>query len=233
MTFAGIADRDAIENEMPWEERDVATTLYGMLSDTASKFPSNNAVSYQIFSDPKSKAETLTWSAMRDRTSQCANMLRSMGIGPTDVVAYVLPNCTETVVTLLGGAVAGIVAPINPLLDHEQIASILRETNAKVVVTLRAFPKTDVAEKTARAVSLAPNVKTVLEVDLLTHVTGIKSLIIPLIRPKMEKAPGVAYKNFKLEVSKQPKTLNFEDVQEDRVACYFHTGGTTGMPKVA
>ena len=233
MTFAGIADRDAIENEMPWEERNVATTLYGMLSDTASKFPSNNAVSYQIFSDPKSKAETLTWSAMRDRTSQCANMLRSMGIGPTDVVAYVLPNCTETVVTLLGGAVAGIVAPINPLLDHEQIASILRETNAKVVVTLRAFPKTDVAEKTARAVSLAPNVKTVLEVDLLTHVTGIKSLIIPLIRPKMEKAPGVAYKNFKLEVSKQPKTLNFEDVQEDRVACYFHTGGTTGMPKVA
>ncbi len=233
MTFAGIADRDAIENEMPWEERDVAITLYGMLSDTASKFPSNNAVSYQIFSDPKSKAETLTWSAMRDRTSQCANMLRSMGIGPTDVVAYVLPNCTETVVTLLGGAVAGIVAPINPLLDHEQIASILRETNAKVVVTLRAFPKTDVAEKTARAVSLAPNVKTVLEVDLLTHVTGIKSLIIPLIRPKMEKAPGVAYKNFKLEVSKQPKTLNFEDVQEDRVACYFHTGGTTGMPKVA
>ena len=233
MTFAGIADRDAIENEMPWEERDVATTLYGMLSDTASKFPSNNAVSYQIFSDPKSKAETLTWSAMRNRTSQCANMLRSMGIGPTDVVAYVLPNCTETVVTLLGGAVAGIVAPINPLLDHEQIASILRETNAKVVVTLRAFPKTDVAEKTARAVSLAPNVKTVLEVDLLTHVTGIKSLIIPLIRPKMEKAPGVAYKNFKLEVSKQPKTLNFEDVQEDRVACYFHTGGTTGMPKVA
>ena len=233
MTFAGIADRDAIENEMPWEERDVAITLYGMLSDTASKFPSNNAVSYQIFSDPKSKAETLTWSAMRDRTSQCANMLRSMGIGPTDVVAYVLPNCTETVVTLLGGAVAGIVAPINPLLDHEQIASILRETNAKVVVTLRAFPKTDVAEKTARAVSLAPNVKTVLEVDLLTHVTGIKSLIIPLIRPKMEKAPGVAYKNFKLEVSKQPKTLNFKDVQEDRVACYFHTGGTTGMPKVA
>ena len=25
----------------------------------------------------------------------------------------------------------------------------------------------------------------------------------------------------------------FEDAQEDRVACYFHTGGTTGMPKIA
>lgn len=233
MTFAGIADRNAIENETPWDKRDVATTLYGMLSTTAKKHPDSKAISYQIFSDPKSKAETLTWSTLKDRSTQCANLFRSLGIGPNDVVAYVLPNATETVVTLIGGAVAGIVNPINPLLDATQIGSILRETNAKVVVTLRAFPKTDVAQKTAKAVALAPNVKTVLEVDLLNHVAGLKSLIIPLIRPKLEQAPGVTYKNFNAELAKQPKTLSFEDVQEDRVACYFHTGGTTGMPKVA
>jgi len=233
MTFAGIADRDAIQNEMPWEDRDVAKTVFGMLSDTASKYPTHNAISYQIFSDPKSKAETLNWTQLRDRTAQTANLFRSLGIGPTDVVAFILPNATETVLTLLGGEVAGIVNPINPLLEPEQIGAILRETNAKVVVTLRAFPKTDVAEKTAKAVSLAPNVKTVLEVDLLTHVAGLKSFIIPLIRPKMEKAPGVTYKDFNSEVAKQPTTLTFEDVQEDRVAAYFHTGGTTGMPKVA
>ena len=233
MTFAGIADREAIENEMPWEARDVAKTLYGMLSATADTFPSNKAISFQLFSDPTAKAETLTWSQLKDRTTQCANMFRAMGIGPTDVVAYVLPNATETVVTLLGGAVAGIVNPINPLLDAEQIGAILRETNAKVVVTLRAFPKTDVAQKTAKAVAMAPNVKTVLEIDLLTHVSGIKSLIIPLIRPKSDKAPGVTYKAFSVEVAKQPTTLQFDDIQEDRVACYFHTGGTTGMPKVA
>lgn len=233
MPFAGIADSKAIENEMPWEERDVAKTLFGMLSGTAEKFPNHNAISYQIFSDPKSKAETLTWSQLQGRTAQCANMLRKHGIGPTDVVAYILPNATETVVTLLGGATAGIVSPINPLLDAEQIGSILRETGAKAVVTLRAFPKTDVAQKTTEAVKLAPNVKTVFEVDLLGHVSGIKSLIIPLIRPKMEKAPGVTYLNFNAECAKHPTSLQFEDVQEDRVACYFHTGGTTGMPKVA
>lgn len=49
MTFAGIADRDAIENEMPWGNRDFATTLYGMLSNTAGKFPTHKAISYQIF----------------------------------------------------------------------------------------------------------------------------------------------------------------------------------------
>jgi hypothetical protein len=51
--------------------------------------------------------------------------------------------------------VAGIVNPINPLLEAEQIAGILRETGAKVLVTLRAFPKTDLAQKAAKAVSLA------------------------------------------------------------------------------
>ncbi|SFE93259.1 fatty-acyl-CoA synthase [Sulfitobacter brevis] len=233
MTFAGIEDRNAIEAEMPWAERDVAKTLYGMLSTTTEKFPDNRAVSYQIFSGPKDKAETLTWKQLHGKVTQAANLFRSLGIGPKDVVAYVLPNCNETTITLLGGAVAGIANPINPLLEAEQIGSILRETGASVVVTLRPFPKTDVAEKTAAAVKLAPGVHTVLEVDLVRYLTPPKSWIVPMIRPKLKAENHAQYLNFNAEIAKQPTTLQFEDPQEDRVACYFHTGGTTGMPKVA
>ena len=233
MAYEGMTDRNRIEAEMPWEARDLPVTLYGLISRTTEKFPQNNAVSYQIFSGPKDKAETFNWTQLKDKTTQAANLFRSLNIGPKDVVAYILPNCNEAVLSLLGGGVAGIANPINPLLDEEQIGAILRETGAKVVVTLRAFPKTDVAEKTAAAVALAPNVKTVLEVDLLRYVTPPKSWIIPLIRPKMTQASGVEYKNFNTELNKQNTTLDFEDVQEDRVAFYFHTGGTTGMPKVA
>ena len=233
MAYEGMTDRNRIEAEMPWEARDLPVTLYGLISRTTEKFPQNNAVSYQIFSCPKDKAETFNWTQLKDKITQAANLFRSLDIGPKDVVAYILPNCNEAVLSLLGGGVAGIANPINPLLDEEQIGAILRETGAKVVVTLRAFPKTDVAEKTAAAVALAQNVKTVLEVDLLRYVTPPKSWIIPLIRPKMTQAPGVEYKNFNTELNKQNTTLDFEDVQEDRVAFYFHTGGTTGMPKVA
>ena len=233
MAYEGMTDRNRIEAEMPWEERDLPVTLYGLISRTTEKFPQNNAVSYQIFSGPKDKAETFNWTQLKDKTTQTANLFRSLDVGPKDVVAYILPNCNEAVLSLLGGGVAGIANPINPLLDEEQIGAILRETGAKAVVTLRAFPKTDVAEKTAAAVALAPNVKTVLEVDLLRYVSPPKSWIIPLIRPKMTQAPGVEYKNFNTELNKQNTTLDFEDVQEDRVAFYFHTGGTTGMPKVA
>jgi acyl-CoA synthetase (AMP-forming)/AMP-acid ligase II len=233
MAYEGMTDRNRIEAEMPWGARDLPVTLYGLISRTTEKFPQNNAVSYQIFSGPKDKAETFNWTQLKDKTTQAANLFRSLDIGPKDVVAYILPNCNEAVLSLLGGGVAGIANPVNPLLDEEQIGAILRETGAKVVVTLRAFPKTDVAEKTAAAVALAPNVKTVLEVDLLRYVTPPKSWIIPLIRPKMTQAPGVEYKSFNTELNKQNTTLDFEDVQEDRVAFYFHTGGTTGMPKVA
>ncbi|NKX39746.1 hypothetical protein HGF13_09310, partial [Rhodobacteraceae bacterium R_SAG5] len=61
MTFATVADVAAIEQECTWAERDVPRTLYGLLSRTAERFPNNDAVSYQIFSGPTDKAETLTW----------------------------------------------------------------------------------------------------------------------------------------------------------------------------
>lgn len=233
MSFAGLEDRNAIEAKMPWKDRDLPVTLYQAISKTASEHPDTKAISYQIFSGPKDKAETLNWAVLKDRVTQTANLFRTLGIDEDDVVACVLPNANETVLTLLGGAVAGIVNPINPLLDAEQIGSILRETNAKVVVTLRPFPKTDVAEKTAKAVALAPNVQTVLEVDLLRYLTPPKSWIVPLVRPKPTVQNHARYLSFTAEMAKQPKALSFADSTDDRVACYFHTGGTTGMPKVA
>ena len=233
MTYASVVDRDAIENEMVWGDRDLPVTTYGLLSQTAGKFPSRNAVTYQLMSGPTDKCETFLWSELKDKTTQVANMLRELGVGETDVVAYLLPNTNETVLTYLGGQVAGIVNPINPLLEPEQIAAILRETNAKVLVTLRAFPKTDVSQKAADAVALAPNVHTVLEVDLHRYLTGIKKLIVPLIRPKTTVTHDAKVLNFSAEMNRQSTTLAFEDSTVDRVAAFFHTGGTTGMPKVA
>lgn len=233
--FSSYAARDAIHNEMPWEARDVPKTVYAQLSGTAEKFADRPAFSYQIMSGPKDKKETLTWRAFHAKTTQAANLFRKLGIGETDTVAYIMPNCNETLLAFVGGMVAGIVNPINPLLEPEQIAAILRETDAKVVVTLKAFPKTDVAQKVAEAVRHAPKVKTVLEVDLNRYLAPPKSWIVPLIRPKNPTAVEhhADLLDFNAELAKMPTTLSFEDVQKDRVAAYFHTGGTTGMPKVA
>ena len=233
MKFGSLQDSLDMTNEMPWSARDVPTTVYEMLAGTAAKFPDRPAISYQLMSGATDKAETLSWSQFHDQVCQAANLFRSLGVGEGDVVALVLPNATETAVALIGGMTAGIVNPINPLLEPEQIGAILRETKAKVVVTLRNFPKTDVAQKTAEAVKHAPSVHTILTVDLNRYLTPPKSWIVPLVRPKMNVNHHADVKSFNAEIAKQPKTLSFEDRKVDRVAAYFHTGGTTGMPKVA
>jgi len=232
--FITRADRDALEREMTWAERGVPATLYGLLGRARDLYGERKAVSFQILSKPGSKAETLTWADLHRRVTQAANLFRGLGVGEGDVVAYLLPNATETVVALLAGGLAGIVNPINPLLEAEQIAAILRETNAKVLVTLKAFPHTDVPQKAAEAVRLAPNVKTVLEVDLNRHLPPPKRWIVPLIRPKNPVSHHADVLDFNAECDRMPaEKLTFADSAGDRVAAYFHTGGTTGMPKVA
>lgn len=232
--FATRADLQAIEAEQSWEERDIPPSIYAFLSRTKASHGARPAISYQIESTPGSKSETLTWNVFHAKVTQAANLFRALGVGEKDVVAYILPNALETAVTLLGGATAGVVNPINPLLEAEQISSILRETGAKVVVTLRAFPKTDLPQKVAEAVRFAPSVKTVLEVDLCRYLSPPKSWIVPLIRPKNPVKHNAKVLNFNAECARQPSDrLTFADRTTDHTAAYFHTGGTTGMPKVA
>ena len=232
--FASVEDRNAIEREMPYSDRNLPVTLFEFLTRTKLTHPDRNAVSFQLLSGPKDKAETLTWAGLHGRVTQAANLFRSLGVGETDVVAYLLPNSIETAVILLAGAVAGIVNPINPLLEPEQIAAILRETKASVLVTLKPFPKSDLAQKAAAALVLAPGVRTLLEVDLNHYLSPPKRWIVPLIRPRNPATHAARILPFNAACAHQPADhLTFADSTGDRVAAFFHTGGTTGMPKVA
>ena len=218
-SFASRADLMQIESEMPWADRPVARTIHDRLGQTRALHGSRPAITFQLFSDPAAPAVTLTWDELHAQVTQAANLFRSLGIGPGDVVAYVLPNCLETAVALLGGAVAGIVNPINPLLEPEQISAILRETKAKVVVTLRAFPKTDLPQKVAEAVQHAPSVRHVLEVDLVRYLSPPKSWIAPLLRPKFTPDHTANVHNFHAAVATHPADrLTFDDPKDDRVA---------------
>ena len=233
LKIATQEDKEAAEQTGPIGSLWTAETIYQLLTQTTEKFPDRPALTFQIKSGEKDKAETLSWTEFRNRSTQAANLFRRLGVGENDVVAFVLPNCNETAITLIGGMTAGIVNPINPLLEPEQIASILRETNAKVVVTLAPFPKTDVNEKVTEAVILAPQVKTVLEVDLKRYLAPPLSWIVPLIRPKRAGEHSAQILDFNQAIAKEKTELEFQEAGTERICAYFHTGGTTGMPKVA
>lgn len=232
--FKTSADLRAIEAQMPYAARDLPLSPFQALERNAAQFGTRKAISFQMFSSPGAKAQSLTWRDLLARVTQAANLFRDLGLGENDTVAYILPTLNETAITLLGGMTAARVAPINPLLEPDKIASLLRETHARVVVTLRAFPKTDVAQKVAEAVAQAPDVETVLEVDMLPHLSPPKSWIVPLIRPKAAPRHRARVLDFGRELARQPADrLTFDAPSTDRIAALFHTGGTTGMPKLA
>ena len=232
--WATLEDVRAVE-AVPFEERAPAETVYGLLRHTAARHGARPALSFQLRSGPRERAETLDWNTLLDRVTRTANLFRRLGIGPEDRVAYLLPNCNETVFSLLGGLTAGVVCPVNPLLEVAQIASILRETGARVLVTLAPFPKTDINQKAHRAVAEAGTVEAVLEVDLKRYLAPPLSWIVPLLRPKAERAEGVRVLDFHRAMMAEPgAALSFaEEGGGERIAAMFHTGGTTGMPKIA
>lgn len=232
--IATLADKFAVEAEMPVAARWTARSLYEQLQETAGRFPDHAAVSFQLRAGPDEKAVTETWGELRAEVTRTANLFRRLGIGETDCVAYVLPNCLEAAVTLLAGATAGIVIPINPLLTAEQIGMILHENDVKVVVTLAPFPKTDVPQKVADAVALAPTVGTVVQVDLRRYLGPPLRWIIPFVRPKVTVRHKAKVVDFRRETRKVPADrLEFAETLDDRFCARFHTGGTTGLPKFA
>ena len=84
MGFATKADRDAVENEMPWAERDVPKTMYEFIDRVAVRHGARPGVSFQITSGQMDKAETLSWQEFRDKSVQA----------PIYSVAWVLVKMT-------------------------------------------------------------------------------------------------------------------------------------------
>ncbi len=227
-----VARHEAI----PLEDRYDLESTYQVLQEGAEKWPSNTAVTFQLKGKPTDKAYDWSYKELLEISTRAANLFRSLGADETNSVALVLPNLPETLAAMFAAQTSGIVNPINPLLEASQISSILRDSDAKIVVTLRAFPKTDIAQTVAEALKSAPSVTHVIEIDMLKYVSPPLSWIIPLIRPKIAADHGKKVLQWDKAISEQPGdalTFDIPPGGRDRVAAYFHTGGTTGDPKLA
>ena len=145
--------------------------------------------------------------------NRAANVFRRLGVGRRDVVAYLLPSLPATQFVLWGAETAGIAFPINPLLQTAEIAALARAAGVKVLVTVGPATGTDLWE---RAVAVRDAVPTI---TALVQVGGAS-------------AEGAV--DFSAAMADAPPQLAFDDrPAAGDVAAIFHTGGTTGLPKLA
>jgi fatty-acyl-CoA synthase len=229
--ITGLADVERIES-IPLEQQYDFGSTYEMLQSAALRFGDKNALIFLPSGSAEEKPFIYTHGELLRRVTQTANLLHRLGVGADDVVAYLLPNLPQTHFVLWGGEAAGIVCPVNPLLEAGHIIEVLRAANAKVLVTVAPGPGGDeLWKKTSAVVESVPSLETVLLVRLAQYLdpdfeatdSGPKSVA------------GRTVLDLDSETDREPgdRLLSGRSIQPTDIASYFHTGGTTGTPKIA
>jgi fatty-acyl-CoA synthase len=234
--YRNLADIFTLE-QTPLADLPVPPSTLALLERGAARNPQAQALRFVFSGERPTESVDYTYAELVQRCYQAANLLHELGVGTTDVVSYLLPNLPETHFVLWGGQAAGIVNPINPLLEPNAIADILNAAGTKVLVTLRAFPKTDIWQKAEAVASLVPTLRTVVVVDLLPYLPSMQRLVVGTMRlgQRRPSLPGMQVVDFATALKRQPtdRLVSGRRIAPTDVACYFHTGGTTGTPKIA
>jgi fatty-acyl-CoA synthase len=210
-----LGDIEEIER-VPLAKRQLAPSTYAMIQQSALTSPDRPALVFFPDGEHYQASLQVTYRQLLGRIHQVANMLSGLGVGPTDVVSLLLPNLPQTHFALWGAEAAGIVNPVNPLLEASQIAEILRAARTKVLIALGPLPGSDIWEKVVTIRPQVPSLTTVIQV----------------LGPPRPDAEWVSFET-QLEQYPADRLLSGRSIASDDLAAYFHTGGTTGSPKLA
>ena len=211
-----LADIESI----PHQERYQCNTTYQVFEHAAKTFPDSIAIAEHVTAERDEVAKQLNFTDFVNKINQTARFFQSLGITRTDVVSTLLPNSTETHLSLWAAQAAGIANPINYLLQVEHIIEILNEVEAKVLVTVSLETSDDLGQKVLAIIAAVPSLQHVVVLDN-SHALPVDSLV-----SISEFQSGISAQSPEpLAISGQPKA--------DDIAMYFHTGGTTGRPKIA
>ncbi|HEX7007798.1 MAG TPA: acyl-CoA synthetase [Alphaproteobacteria bacterium] len=208
----GPADLEAIER-VPLEERLPFDNTYDMFRAAAERHAERLAVRFVPGGTADEPSLDLTYRDFFRRVTQTANLFHALGIRPGRVVATLLPNLPQTYFSLWGGEAAGIACAINYYLEAEHIGALLRHARAEVLV-IQGPSDLPIWPKLERIRALAPDVRVILRVGPGPDMDGVE--------------------DFDDAVARQPadRLVSGRRFRRDDIAAYFHTGGTTGVPKI-
>lgn len=214
-TIRTLADIEAIE-KVPLEQRFSEKSTFELIRKGAAIDPAAIAMSFLPNGDDYQSPRQVTYGQFITLIRQTANMLADMGVGPTDVVTYLLPNLPQTHYVLWGAETAGIANPVNPMLEAKTIQEICQAAGTKVLVALGEFPGSDIWSKVASIRKAIPSLRKVIRV-----------------MGSSEESEGIY--GFEETVARYAgDRLTFDrTIQPDDIASMYHTGGTTGRPKLA
>jgi fatty-acyl-CoA synthase len=199
----------------PYDERIAAQSTYEALQLGAAIDPEAPALQFLPNADPLEQPVVVSYRQFMAGVTQAANMFFQLGVGADDVVSLLLPLLPQSFCALFGAEAAGIANPVNPLLEAAQIAEILRTANTKVLVTLGSAASPEIWGKVE---------------SIKDQLPALKAIVV--IHGAVDEARGIY--SYEQLAAAQPadRLLNPRRIAGGDTAAFFHTGGTTGMPKL-
>ena len=186
-------------------------TTYGIIRAAAERHPNRDALIFLSDGTVTGGERRWNYANLLDGITQAANAFRRVGVERSGVVSLLLPTLPETQLAIWSAQTAGIANPINSYLAIDQIGHILESANTQVLVT-QGPSNNDLWSKVVSLADTVPTLKTIVTID-------------------PDPPRGVSWDRF---VSDAPRTnLEFAPPIPSDIAAYFHTGGTTGLPKLA
>ena len=220
---ATLADIEAFERAAPLETRLPAGGVWAMLEAAGDRHADRPALSFLPHGDPREPVQTWTHGQLLMQCRRLANWLHAHAVRPPAGVAVLLPNLPQTYVALFGSQAAAVVCPISPTLGAGAVAGILLTGGCGVLVTEGPAQNPALWQRACAAAAQAPGLCHVLCVG---GVGGDGGLGMPA---------GVQVHDFDLAcASQRGDRLDFTPAQDPHLpTARFHTGGTTGAPKLA
>ena len=212
---ASLSEIEEIE-KVPLEQRLKAWNTYDALRMGAAIDPDATAISFLLGAEHYESPIEISFKDLMAQVHRTANLFNDLGVGPGDVVSFLLPNSPYTHYVLWGGEAAGVVNPINPMLEPSVIKEICQSAKTRVLVALADMPGSEIWQKVEAIRGDLPDLKTIIRV----------------MGPSDEK-------NGILGFDEVINGYNAEGLDSKRViepgerASIYHTGGTTGSPKLA
>ncbi len=210
-----IADVRRLETATLAQVLPVRST-YEIFCNSAHAFGNKTALTFLPSAQSDCVPHKLSYRQLLANIHQTANALHGLGITPSDAIAVLLPGCMEYQLALWGGEAAGIVQPLNPLLSDEKLVSLMNATKAKVLIAWGEADDADIWAKTQRIRGLVPSLTNVLRVG------GSDAMPADTV----DFAALIA-------VQASDRLTSGRTIAATDIAAYFHTGGTTGSPKLA
>jgi fatty-acyl-CoA synthase len=179
----------------------------------AKLFGARPAITHLQSGEVGTRARVISYVELLANIQRAANLFRSLGVGPDDAVVMLLPSMPEAHFALWGAQLAGRACPINFMLGVDHIAELIDAAGAKVVVALAPDPDFEIWDKAEKLRARFPGVRLLRVGD-----------------PIQTARPDA----FEALLAQQFAELQFaRSLTPETIAAYYHTGGTTGAPKLA